>query len=212
MYHFLVTGSQSHWRLKEQCNQLGFQKFRATERLLSKTQYTDVLELIWKECCAHQYAFLRVKMLFSLLAVCKTCSLQSYKYSFKSKEGIVANIQYDVPSLKTLRREKTFFLFSSSLQGSLPKIRKHHNNNKAPAVSPEICGQFQHYKTNSPGFTQIRMQQGRDYISVIWTDKTASSASHLTIWAWMEQGNTVWSTKYFPYPQKWQLLPDPAQW
>lgn len=113
-------------------------------------------------------------MLFSLLAVCKTCSLQSYKYSFKSKEGIVANIQYDVPSLKTLRREKTFFLFSSSLQGSLPKMRKHHNNNKAPAVSPDICGQFQHCKINSPCFTQIRMQQGRDYISVIWTDKTAA--------------------------------------
>lgn len=113
-------------------------------------------------------------MLFSLPVVCKTCSLQSYQYSFKSKRGIVANIQPDVASLKTLRREQTFFLFSSSLQGSLTKMRRHHNNNKAPVVSSNICRQFQHCKINSPGFTQKWKRQGRDYTSVIWTDRTAA--------------------------------------
>lgn len=52
----------------------------------------------------------------SLLAICKTQSLQLYKYPFKSKGGVVANIPTDVPSLKNLIREKTLFLFSSSLQ------------------------------------------------------------------------------------------------
>lgn len=60
----------------------------------------------------------------SLLAVCKTHWLQFYKYPFKSKGGVVANIQIDVPSLKNLRREKTLFLISSSLQEWLTKTGK----------------------------------------------------------------------------------------
>lgn len=76
----------------------------------------------------------------SLLAVCKTHWLQFYKYPFKSKGGVVANIQIDVPSLKNLRREKTLFLISSSLQEWLTKTRKDNNDEEASVVSPNICG------------------------------------------------------------------------
>lgn len=76
----------------------------------------------------------------SLLAVCKTHWLQFYKYPFKSKGGVVPNIQIDVPSLKNLRREKTLFLISSSLQEWLTKTRKDNDDKEASVVSPNICG------------------------------------------------------------------------
>lgn len=111
-YQFLVGGRQSQQTLKEG-NQFGSEKMRTTERLLSRTQHTDVLDL--EEILSNLIWISAGINPLSLLAICKTHSLQFYKYPFKSKGGIVANIQTDVPSLKNLR-EKTLFLFSSSLQ------------------------------------------------------------------------------------------------
>lgn len=164
-----------------------------------------VLELNQKECCVLQYGFLQVKMLSSLLVICKTCSLQSYKYSFKSKGCIVAHTQSHGLSLKqrlslSLRREQTLFFLSPSPQGSLTKTSRHHDNNKTSAVSnsPNKCRQFQHCKINSPCFTQEWKQHGRGLDFSDMDRQNCSSASLLAIWAWMEQETMLQSTKYFP--------------
>lgn len=121
------------------------------------------------------------KMLFSLPIVCKTCSLQSYKYSFNSNRSIVANTQSDVPFLKALRREQTFFIFSSSLQGSLAKMRSHHNNNKAPVVFPNTCGQFNTAK--SVAQASPRNASSKAEITFQWYEQTGlqlwQSSHHL---------------------------------